>query len=164
MRGDGRGGDHPEAPLPRPRVLVTRGRAVVAVAGAALLVTSFVPLWATYRVPGLGLVAPQTVHQNAWAAYGLTMQIALALAVAAVVVAVVPAAARQGFALLTLCAAATVLLGWQVARGPRGSHDPGGYGIERGLLVFTGAALGAAMTYGGYIAFKETAPPGPVRG
>lgn len=133
-------------------------------AGVALLATSFVPLWATYRVPGLGIVAPQTVHQNAWAAYGLTMQIALVLVVAAVVIAMAPAAPARGTVLLGLCSAVAILLVWQVVRGPSGSHDPGGYGIERGLLVFTGAALAAAMTYGSHIAWKETAPAGPVRG
>lgn len=134
------------------------------IAGAALLATSFVPLWATYRVPGLGIVAPQTVHQNAWAAYGLTMQIALVLAAAAGVIALAPATRGRGTVLLGLCSAVAVLLVWQVVRGPSGSHDPNGYGIDRGLLVFTGAALAAAMTYGSYIAWKQTAPAGPVRG
>ena len=137
---------------------------MVAGAGVTLLATSFVPLWATYRVPGLGLVAPQTVHQNAWSAYGLTMQGALVLVVAAVLGAAAPVAASRGRVLLALCAGATALLLWQVVRGPSGSHDPGGYGIDRGLLVFTGAALAATMTYGSYIAWKETAPAGPVRG
>lgn len=138
---------------------------MVAAAGALLFATSFVPLWATYRIPGLGLVAPQTSHQNAWTAYGLTMQLALGLALAAVVAALVlrarPESARL---LLALSAATAVLLVWQVVRGPQGSSDPSGYGIERGLLLFTGGALAAVMAYGSYRSWTETGSPGDRRG
>lgn len=139
---------------------------MVVAAGIALIASSFVPLWATYRVPGLGLVAPETSHQNAWTAYGLTMQLALGLAIVATLVAGAVAAGRAeaGGVLLGLCGATLLLLLWQVLRGPQGSADPSGYGIDRGLLLFTGAALAAAMTYGGYRARRETAPPPPVRG
>ena len=145
-----------------------RGHLVVVVAGVALVASSFVPLWATYRVPGLGLVAPETSHQNAWTAYGLTMQLGLALAVVATLLAAVGAATRSPErtppVLLGLCVAALLLLAWQVLRGPEGSSSPNGYGIERGLLLFTGAALAAAMTYGSYLAWKETGPAPGVRG
>ena len=144
-----------------------RAHLVVVVAGVALIATSFVPLWATYRVPGLGLVAPETSHQNAWTAYGLTMQLALALAAAATLLAAAGAATRapqRTPVLLALCAASLLLLVWQVVRGPQGSSSPNGYGIERGLLLFTGAGLAAAMTYGSYLAWKETAPAPVVRG
>ena len=135
---------------------------MVVTAGVALLASSFVPLWATYRIPGLGFVAPETVHQNAWAAYGLTMQLALGLTVSVVVL----VAVRPGDASLALglSAAVAVLLVWQIVRGPQGSADPSGYGIDRGLLLFTGGALAAAMTYGSYRAWRETARAGPVRG
>lgn len=143
-----------------------RGPLVVVVSGVVLIASSFVPLWATYRVPGLGLVAPETSHQNAWTAYGLTMQLAMGVAIAATVVAGAVAAGRAeaGRVLLALCVVTLALLLWQVLRGPQGSADPGGYGIDRGLLLFTGAALAAAMTYGGYRARKETAPAPRVRG
>ena len=139
-----------------------RGHLVVVAAGIALVASSFAPLWATYRIPGLGLVAPETVHQNAWAAYGLTMQLALGLAVVATLVAAAVGAQgggseQAGRVMLALSAAATALLVWQVIRGPQGSSDPSGYGIDRGLLLFTGAALGAVMTYGSHRAWKETA-------
>lgn len=139
-----------------------RWRLLVAVAGVILVAGSFVPLWATYRIPGLGFVAPETVHQNAWAAYGLTMQLALALTVAVVVAVLV----RPGGAAiaLVLSAVVTLLLVWQIVRGPQGSADPGGYGIDRGLLLFAGGALAAAMTYGSHRALRETAPAGRVRG
>jgi hypothetical protein len=140
-----------------------RGRLVVVVSGVALVSSSFVPLWATYRVPGLGLVAPETSHQNAWTAYGLTMQLALALVVVATVLAAV-ARSSDPRVLLVVCAASLVLLAWQVVRGPEGSSDPSGYGIERGLLLFTGAALAAAMTYGSHLAWKETGLAPRVRG
>jgi hypothetical protein len=145
------------------------GLVVVAGAGVVLLATSFVPLWATYRIPGLGLVAPETVHQNAWTAYGLTMQLALALIVAATALAGLSVARGRSSeelsrTLLAVTAAATLLLAWQVVRGPRGSSDPGGYGVERGLLLFTGAALAAAMTYGSHRARTETGPAPSVRG
>ncbi|HEX2294963.1 MAG TPA: hypothetical protein VHN37_06600 [Actinomycetota bacterium] len=142
-----------------------RGHLVVVVAGVLLIASSFVPLWATYRVPGLGLVAPETSHQNAWTAYGLTMQLALGSAVAATALAAArlarlrAAVRRGGTALLALCAVTVAMLVWQVIRGPQGSSDPGGYGIDRGLLLFTGTALAACMTYGSHLARREIAPP-----
>lgn len=140
---------------------------VVVAAGVALLATSFLPLWATYRVPGLGIVAPETVHQNAWTAYGLTMQLALGLALAAVALAAtrmgrLVSSPRAGTVLLALCAATTLLLAWQIFRGPRGSSDPNGYGIERGILLFTGGALAGAMTYGSYAEWMKPPPRPPV--
>jgi hypothetical protein len=137
----------------------------VVVAGVVLCASSFVPLWATYRIPGLGFVAPRTEHQNAWAAYGLSMQLALALCVVTTVLAAAAALGRGGrtpgkVALVT-AAATALLLAWQLVRGPRGSSDPGGYGIERGLLLFTGAALAAAMAYGCYRARGGKPPRRP---
>lgn len=143
--------------VPSPRLLVVA-------AGASLVATSFVPLWATYRVPGLGIVAPETVHQNAWTAYGLTMQLALVLVVAAVVVAAAVRSPRSATVVLTLCALATLLLAWQIVRGPQGSSDPGGYGIDRGILLFTGGALAAVMTYGSYTEWMKPPPRPPGRG
>lgn len=146
------------------------GHVLVAVAGVALLATSFVPLWATYRVSGLGIVAPRTFHQNAWTAYGVTMQLGLALALAAAVIAVVvavrPAVASPDSArvLLGVSTASTLLLLWQVVAGPLDTPDSNGYGIDRGILLFTGAALAAAMTYGSYVAWRETGRGGRLRG
>jgi hypothetical protein len=127
-------------------------------------------LWATYRVPGLDIVAPRTVHQNAWTAYGLTMQLALALALAATVgAAIMTARPRVGSrdaarVLLGACAGATLLLAWQIVTGPLGASDPNGYGIGRGILLFTGTALAGTMTYGSYLAWRETGRGGPLRG
>lgn len=141
---------------------------MVVAAGAALFASSFVPLWATYRIPGLGIVAPETVHQNAWAAYGLTMQLALGLALAATVLAAALAIGRPGpqaaTALLGLSAATLLLLLWQIVRGPQGSADPSGYGIGRGLLLFTGGALAAVMTYGSYRSAAANRRGGPPSG
>lgn len=150
-------------------MLRARGHLVVAVTGVALIASSFVPLWATYRVPGLGIVAPETSHQNAWTAYGLTMQLALGLAIVATLLAGVALVSKRsvvegGPVLLGLCAAALLLLLWQLVRGPQGSSSPNGYGIERGLLLFTGAALAAAMTYGSYLATRGNRPGVPHSG
>ena len=138
--------------------------------GAALLATSLVPLWATYRVPGLGLFAPETVHQNAWAAYGFSMQLALLLATVAVaftiVLLVLPGLdlPHKELVPLGLAGAATALLLWQVVAGPEGSSNPNGYGIDRGVLLFTGALLAGAMTYGGYLVRRETGATAGRRG
>lgn len=131
-------------------------------AGAALLAASFVPLWATYRIPGLDIVAPQTAHRNAWAAYGLGMQLALSLAAAAVAVAAVrvlgrAARVRERPVLLGLCAGATVLLTWQAVAGPEGASNPNGYGIDRGILVFAAPLLAACMTYGSTLVGRKPA-------
>lgn len=143
---------------------------MVLVAGAALFATSFVPLWATYRVPGLGVVAPQTDHVNAWDAYGLKMGVALVFALAATIMAAfaaigpaVRSPVRAGI-VLGLSGTATLLLVWEVVTGPFGTSNPNGYGIERGVLLFTGVALAGAMTYGSYLMCRETGWEGPLRG
>lgn len=136
-------------------------------AGAVLFATSFVPLWATYRVPGLGVVAPRTVHQNAWGAYGRTMELGLVLVLTVTVIAAVfwvrsaIRSPRVAGVLLALCGIVTLLLLWQVVTGPLGSSNPNGYGIDRGVLLFTGVALAGAMTYGSYLTRKETAWESP---
>ena len=143
-----------------------RGHPVVFVAGVALVASSFVPLWATYRIPGLGLFPPETVHQNAWTAYGLTMQLALGLVIVATVLAGMLATTRAGTPqavrlVLALSGAATLLLLWQIVTGPEGASNPNGYGIGRGLLLFTGGALAAAMTYGSYVEWRKPAATPP---
>ena len=132
------------------------------VAGTALVAASFVPLWATYRIPGLDIVAPQTAHRSAWDAYGLGMQLALSLVVAAVAVAAVGLAGlgahlRERPLLLGLCAGATVLLAWEVVAGPEGSSNSNGYGIDRGILAFAAPLLAACMTYGSTLVGRKPA-------
>lgn len=143
---------------------------MVIACGSVLLAISFVPLWATYRVPGLGIVPPATVHQNAWAAYGFGMQLALLLASAAVAFALVlgarpalPILGRE-LVLAGLSLAATLLLLWQAVAGPEGSSDPNGYGISRGVLLFVGAGLACGMTYGGDLVRREDASAQAGRG
>lgn len=145
----------------------SRGHVVVLAAGAALVATSFVPLWATYRIPGLGIVAPRVVHANAWSAYGLGMQLALCLALAALAIAAVCAAARvdrvrERPLLLGLSAATTLLLAWEVVAGPEGATRSNGYGIDRALLSFAAPLLGACMTYGSSLVGRKPARRRPV--
>ena len=123
--------------------------------GSALVGISFLPLWATYRIPGLGIVAPTTVHQNAWTAYGFGMQLALLLTLVCVAYAFVlglrphlPIPDKE-LVLLGLCILATVLLASEAFLGPEGSSKPNGYGISRGVLLFAGLGLACGMTYGG---------------
>lgn len=148
---------------------MSRGHVVVITSGVALLGTSFLPLWATYRIPGLGLFAPQTVHQNAWTAYGFTMQLALLLAVVAVAFASVLAVRPhvpipdKHLVLTGLCVLSTALLLWELAAGPEGSSRPNGYGIDRGVLAFTGAALAGCMTYGSHLVGRRDKPRPPGR-
>lgn len=133
--------------------------------GTALVALSFVPLWASYRIPGLGLFPPETRHLNAWAAYGLGMQVALVLTVVVVALTVVPQARRSpaagGGVPLALAVAATLSLLWEAIGGPEGSSRPGGYGIARGVLLFAGMGLACGMTYGCYLALRGTRTNGP---
>ncbi len=136
--------------------------------GSVLVVASFVPLWATYRVPGLGLFAPETVYRDAWEAYGRGMQLALLLAV--VVVTLAAAAAlwprretlRRDALAFGLSVVVTLSLAGEAVAGPQGSSDPNGYGISRGVLLFAGMGLACGMTYGGYLAMRAARPGGPV--
>lgn len=140
---------------------------IVLAAGAALVAASFVPVWATYRIPGLGIVAPQVVHANAWSGYGLGMQLALCLALAAVAVAAACTVARvdrvrERPLLLGLSALVTVLLVWELIAGPEGASNPNGYGIDRGILSFTAPLLAACMTYGSSLVGRKPARRRPV--
>ncbi|MFN2588960.1 MAG: hypothetical protein ABR613_12705 [Actinomycetota bacterium] len=152
------------------RSRTAQGRLLTAGCGTALLVLSFVPLWATYRVPGLGLFPPETVHRNAWAAYGLGIQVALMLAVAAMLLAAAGAArrgvpaVRDGRASFATSVAALAALVAEAVSGPEGSSDPSGYGISRGVLLFLGLGLACGMTYGGYVTMRGTRPERSIDG
>ncbi|MDQ3915155.1 MAG: hypothetical protein M3323_07470 [Actinomycetota bacterium] len=145
------------------RARALQGRLLAAACGAALVASSFVPLWATYRVPGLGLFAPETVYRNAWGAYGAGMQLALVLTVVAVLLALFSGAPRlsvphKGPLLFGLCLTATLSMLWEAAAGPQGSSNPNGYGISRGVLLFAGMGLACGMTYGGYLTMRPAEP------
>lgn len=139
------------------------GRLLTSACGIALLALSFAPLWATYRVPGLGLFTPETRRLNAWDAYGLGMEVALVLTVVAVALTVVGGAtghggARRAGIAFGVCVAATLALLWETVTGPEGSLDPNGYGSARGVFLFVGTGLACAMTYGGYLAMQAAQP------
>ncbi|HEV2757765.1 MAG TPA: hypothetical protein VG318_18550 [Actinomycetota bacterium] len=136
-----------------------RGRLLTAACGAALVALSFVPLWATYRVSGLGLFAPETRRMNAWDAYGLGMELALILAAVTVVIAVVGRAApAQPAALFVLGLVTALALLWEAVAGPEGSSGANEYGASRGVLLFAGMGLACGMTYGGYLAVRGARP------
>jgi hypothetical protein len=128
-----------------------------------LVAISFVPMWATYRVPGLGLFAPDTRRVDALDAYGLGMELALLLSTGVVALAVGGGAGRSrgtryAPALFVLAGAATLALLWEAVAGPQGSSEPNGYGISRGVLLFVGTGLACGMTYGGYLALRGSKP------
>jgi hypothetical protein len=139
---------------------LSSGEKIVLGASALLVVLSFVPLWATYSFAGLA-----SESFGAWSgAFGFFVKLALILAILALVVTGLRAAGTQlpelpvslGLLYVGLGGLATLGLLIGVLTGP---NDGGlsalaaaaGLDISRGILLFVGVILAAAIAYGGYM-------------
>jgi hypothetical protein len=154
---------------------LTRGERIVMICSAALVVLSFVPLWASIEVEaGLGFEGVSE-NGNAWDAYGFIVKLGIILAVVALGISI----ARLVGASFTLPpltyvglgAASFVLLLIGVLTGPEDAGlgafaEAAGIDISRGLLLFVGVVLAAGIAFGGYLHMQAegstTAYGGPV--
>jgi hypothetical protein len=145
---------------------LSAGERVVMFASAALVVLSFIPLWASYsfEVEGVGNFPGASDSQsfNAWSgAYGFLMKLGIVLAIVALGLTI----ARMAGASITLPPityvglglGATVLLLIGVISGPEDGGIGGiaaaavGFDVSRGILLFVGVVLAAAIAVGGYM-------------
>ena len=153
---------------------LSQGERIILFASAALFICSFAPLWASYSLGGL-----ESDGVNAWSA---AWNIAPKLAVIAALVALGLTAAkaggvrldlptREGVVYAALGGAATLLLLIAVLTGPKDLGLPaelfeGTTGFEvdrdRGLMLFLGLALAAAVAYGGYLHMTGQRGPEPL--
>ena len=140
------------------------GEKLLGITSIALIVLSFAGLWAKIEIvsegPAADLGFDATQRFNAWDAYGLFVKLALliALVLAGFVVA---RAANANLTLpspkvyLGLAIAAFVLLLLTLLVGPdesgSGSNDLVSVEISRGLGLFIGTFLGAAMAVGAWM-------------
>ena len=139
---------------------LTMGEKIVGGASALLVVLSFIPMWATYEFAGLA-----SESFGPWSdAYGFLVKLALIAAIVALVVVGLRAAGTQlpdlplslGLLYVALGGLATLGLLIGVLAGP---NDGGvgaiaaaaGFDISRGILLFLGLILAAAIAYGGYM-------------
>jgi hypothetical protein len=150
---------------------LSRGEQILGASGVVLFLSSFLEIWASADVPGLG-----SVEANAWDAYGFLLKLGLILALVAVALVVArllganfQLPASLGLIYTGLGALTTFLILLTVLVGP---DDEGadiiGVDVDRGFMLFVGLILAAVMTYGGYLHMQEegtvptpTEPPPP---
>lgn len=140
---------------------LSAGERIVMFASAALVILSFVPLWASISVEGTLGFEGISENGNAWDAYGFLVKLGIILAIVALGLTIANMTGKSvstpPFTYAALGAAATVLLVIGVLTGP----EDGGLGalgaaavgvdISRGILLFVGAVLAAAIAVGGYM-------------
>jgi len=160
---------------------LTQGEKIVLGSSALLVVLSFIPLWATYSFVGLA-----SESFSAWSgAFGFFVKLAIILAIVALVVTVLRATGTQlpelpvGLGLLYVGLGGLALLGLLIgvlagpADGGLALAAAAGLDISRGILLFVGVILAAAMAFGGYthmqtedtspaVGGPSTPPPPPV--
>lgn len=146
---------------------LSRGEQIFLGASGLLLILAWIPAWAKVSIDA-GLLGGLSESGNAWESYGLWGKFVVLLALAGVVIAglrlagqkiEVPASAYAGIG-----AVATLLMLLMVLLGPdvEGADGIPGVDVDRGILLFLGILLGAAMAYGGYLAMQAegtTSPP-----
>jgi hypothetical protein len=132
-------------------------------ASALFFILTWIPAWAKVSIAGF------SESGNGWESYGFWGKLALILALAGLVIGGlklagqqvnVPSVALVGIgALVLLCTVLMLLVGPDV----EGADAIPGVDVDRGLLLYVGIVLGAAMTYGGYQAMQAegttTTPP-----
>ena len=158
---------------------ISRGERIVLFASAILVLTSVLPLWASYgaSVRGGGVDQESSESFTVWSdAYNFVPKLAILLALVALglVIARIAGArlnlpASMGLIYVAVGGVATLLLLLTVLFGPRefGLEDSGfeAFGVEasfdvsRGLLLFLGLLLAAAIAVGGYLHMQEESGP-----
>lgn len=155
---------------------LTKGEQILGGSAIALLILSFLPLWAKFEIPEIAGFGGGTTRYSAWsAAFGFLLKLALVLTIIALIFVILravgtslelPVPAWQiyiGTAGLTL-----LLLLITVLTGPVGEQGRvAGYEWSRGLAVFIAPLLGAGMAYGAYLHMQAeggTRPTGTTGG
>lgn len=138
---------------------LSKGERIAGISAIVLFILSFVPLWASFGADEFKESA------NAWSGYGFTMTIALilTLAVAALVLARAAGAldnvnlpAPMGLVYTGAGVVILLIMLLSLATGPEGPDDFFGVDVsDRGVLLFVGLLLAAAIALGGFLHMKE---------
>lgn len=151
---------------------LSRGERIALIASALLFVAFFVPMWASISVGEETFGAAFNADYNGWDGYGILGKLALLCTLAVLIltalrltdVALPDMPVSRGLLLLGLSGFATLmlLLGLLVGPNDNGADGVQGVDVDRGLMLFVGIVLAAAMTYGSYLTMQEegTAPIG----
>lgn len=142
---------------------LNKGEQIFTGASGLLFILAWVPMWAKYKA------GPLSESFNAWQSYGFLGKLVVLLALAGLVIGGLKAAGQQvnvpAVALVGIGAVAALLMLLMLVTGPADEGFSGIFGFEanRGLLLFVGVVVGAAMAYGGYMAMQAegTAGSGP---
>jgi hypothetical protein len=168
----------------KPMERLSRGERIVLIASAILVLTSIFPLWASYgaSVTGGGVDQETSESFTVWSdAYNFVPKLAILLALVALILVITRIAgaklnlpASMGLIYVGLGGVATLLMLLTVLFGPRefGLEDSGfeAFGVEasfdvsRGLLLFVGLLLAAAIAVGGYLHMQEESGPADIAG
>ena len=145
---------------------LSSGERMVFWSSLALLICSFIPMWMKIEASAFGVSFNE--RGNAWQGFGFfPVELALYLTIIALGLTIAKMAGAKvslpPATYLGLCGAAFVLLVLGIVTGPEGG-ELGGAGIEvsRGIFLFVGAVIGAAMAYGGYQHMNDTGVTEPV--
>ena len=151
---------------------LTKGEKLAGISSLVLFLASFIPLWAS-RGYEAGVDLPggfeTKANLNAWSGYGLTMSIALLLALVVGVLVLAKAAGALDrtnmpvpVGLIYAGAGALILLImlFSVLTGPEGVNEADlGFGAkyvnDRGLMLFVGILLAAGVAVGGFLHMQE---------
>lgn len=145
----------------------TKGERVVAIAAVVLVILSIVPLWASYSFEAEGVVGIDTDQSfSAWSgAYNFLVKLGIILAIAAAAIAIARAAGASfelpSITYVALGAGATLLLLFGVLTGPNDggisgiAADLAGFDVSRGILLYVGVVLAAAIAVGGFMHMQE---------
>lgn len=151
---------------------LTKGERLAGIAAIVLFLVSFIPMWASRGYEFDDAVLPgyeQKADLNAWGGYGFTMSLALILTLLVAVLVGAKAAGALDRAnlpvplgLVYAGAGALILLImlFSVLTGPEGLNEVdvgigAQYVNERGILLFVGVVLAAAVAAGGFIHMKD---------
>jgi hypothetical protein len=152
---------------------VSKGERIVLFCSAALVVLSFIPLWASIKVEGGVGFQDISENGNAWDAYGFLVKLGIILAIVALGLVVARMAGTSlslpSLTYVGLGAVATLLLLLGVVTGPEDGGlgafgDLAGIEINRGLLLYVGVVLAAGIAVGGYLHMQEEGGTATYRG
>lgn len=142
---------------------LTKGERIIGISSLALLILSFLPLWAKLEIDVAGF-AGGTTRFSAWSVvFGFLLKFALVLALVALVFVVLKAVGTSmtlpvpTWQIYAVCAGvALLLLLITVLTGPKGDQgSAAGYEYSRGLAIFIAPILGAGMAYGAFLRMSE---------
>lgn len=132
---------------------LSKGERLILWAGVALLVVSFIPMWASVSAEAFGVGISEDANAfEGFAFFPVELGLLLAYAaLALVIVKMVGTTIGSAQVLFGLSGAAFVLLVIGIFTGPEGGGIEGfGISVDRGLMLCVGVVLAAVMAWGAW--------------